>query len=50
VACLVMVIRGWRIELKDDWTRREAFDVLNKSTSLITLAPPTEIPLVFRQR
>jgi len=50
VACLVMVIRGWRIELKDDWTRKEAFDVLNKSTTMITLAPPTEIPLVFRQR
>jgi hypothetical protein len=50
VACLVMVVRGWRIELKDDWTKGEVLDVLNKSTSMITLAPPAEIPLVFRRR
>jgi hypothetical protein len=45
-----MVMREWSIELKDDWTPERVWEILDKSMSRITLAPPKDIPLVFRRR
>lgn len=50
VGCVTTVIRKWRVELKEDWTHERVWSVLDRSTSLLTLFPPDDIPLVFRRR
>lgn len=50
VTCLVMVVRRWSIELKDGWSEDRVWTILDKSQSALTMSPPAEIPLVFRQR
>ena len=50
VACLVVLMQKWRVELPEGVTREQAWDAVNMSTSLITLVPAREISLVFRRR
>ena len=50
VACLVVLAQRWRIELQEGWTKEKVWEVIDKSITIITLAPATEIPLVFKRR
>ena len=50
VACLVVVCQKWRIELMDGWTPERVWEVIDKSITILTIMPPTEIPLVFKRR
>jgi cytochrome P450 len=50
VACLVVIVREWQIELADGWTKERVWDIVNQSASIITLAPKENIPLVYRRR
>jgi hypothetical protein len=50
VACLVMVVREWKIELSEDWNEERVWSILDRSFTTLTLGPPEEIPLVFKKR
>ena len=50
MACLVVLAQRWRIELQEGWTKEKVWEVIDKSITIITLAPATEIPLVFKRR
>jgi len=50
VACLVVLMQKWRVELPEGITREQVWDAVNMSTSMITLVPAREISLVFRRR
>ena len=50
VACLTMVMRAWTVELKEGWTSERVWKVIDKSISIITLLPSSDVPLVFKQR
>ena len=50
VACLVIVTQYWEIELQEGWDTKRVWDVVEKSFAIITMAPPIEIPLVFKRR
>jgi hypothetical protein len=47
---LVMVSRNWDVCLADGWTVDRVWDVLDMSGSILTLAPPVDIPLKFQKR
>ena len=49
VACLVTIMQRWRIELKEGWTVERVWGVIDKSVTVITMAPPVDIPLVFKK-
>lgn len=49
VACLVIVMQRWRIELKEGWNVERVWGVLDESISIITMVPPVDIPLVFKK-
>jgi hypothetical protein len=50
VASLVMISREWEIGLKEGWSPERVWGVIDMSATIITLAPPEDIPLVFRRR
>jgi len=50
VASLVMISREWEIGLKEGWSPERVWGVIEMSATIITLAPPEDIPLVFRKR
>jgi hypothetical protein len=50
VTCLVMVVQNWTIHLKDEWTEKQVWDVLEASVSYTTMRPGSNIPLHFRKR
>ena len=50
VVFLVMVVRQWEIGLMEGWAVERLWEVLDKCGSVLTLAPPTDIPLKFRRR
>ena len=50
VAILVMITRRWKIELKEGWTREKVWEIIDRSASILTLAPKQNIPLVYRRR
>ena len=50
MASLIMIVRKWRIELAEGWDSERAWGVIDRSGTLITLAPPSDIPLVFKRR
>ena len=50
VACLVMVMRSWSVELAEGWSTERVWEVINKSITIITLVPTEDIPLVFKKR
>jgi hypothetical protein len=45
-----MFARDWRVELAEGWTKEMAWNVVNSSETIITLAPTKDVPLVFRRR
>lgn len=49
VACLIMVMQRWRIELKEGWNVERVWEVLDESITIITMVPPVDIPLVFKK-
>lgn len=49
VACLVMVMQRWKIELKEGWSVERVWEVIDKSITIITMFPPVDIPLVFKK-
>jgi hypothetical protein len=50
VACLVMLMQKWRIELPEGTSKEDVLEATRKSVSVITLVPAKDIPLVFRRR
>jgi len=44
------LVQRWRIELQEGWTKEKVWEVIDNSITIVTLAPPTQIPLVFRRR
>jgi hypothetical protein len=50
VMFLVMVLGKWDVSLADGWTVDRAWEVLDMSGSILTLAPPVDIPLKFQRR
>jgi hypothetical protein len=50
ITCLAMVAQRWTIHLREDWTAKEAWDVLDASVQYTTIRPASNIPLVFRKR
>jgi len=50
VASLIMISREWEIGLKEGWSPERVWGVIDMSATIITLAPPEDIPLVFRKR
>ena len=50
VVFLVMVVRQWEIYLMEGWTAERLWEVLDKSDSVLTLAPPGDIPMKFERR
>jgi cytochrome P450 len=49
VACLVIIMQRWRIELKEGWSVERVWEVIDESISIITMIPPVDIPLVFKK-
>ena len=45
-----MIMQRWTIELKEGWNEERVWGVIDQSISVITMAPPIDIPLVFRKR
>jgi hypothetical protein len=45
-----MISREWEIGLKEGWSPERVWGVIEMSATIITLAPPEDIPLVFRKR
>ena len=50
VASLVMIVREWKIELVEGWNERRVWEVINRSGTVITLAPSSDVPLLFKKR
>jgi hypothetical protein len=50
VACLVVLMQKWKIELPAEISKEDVLEATRMSFSVITLAPAKEIPLVFRRR
>jgi len=45
-----MVMKRYKVELREGWTKEKVWDVIDKSETWITLAPVTDVPLVFKRR
>ncbi len=49
VTFLAVVFGRWKVEVAEGWDQRRIWDVLDRSGSMLTLAPQEEIPLRFRR-
>lgn len=50
IGCLAVMAQGWTFHLKEGWTKKMAWEVLNSSTQFTTIRPQRNIPIVLRRR
>lgn len=50
VTCLANVVQNWTIDIKDEWSEQQVWNVLDASVRYATARPASNIPLVFKKR
>jgi hypothetical protein len=45
-----MIVQKWSIGLKEDWTEKKVWDVVNASEEISLIRPSSDIPLVLKRR